>query len=97
MQPLRVTTLRAMRMIERWDTPHRVQFCVVHSCDFESSNDEGSLSEITATTEPTTTIVPTTTTSPPPLIVALTPAITPALEECLAHLKQGQFRIEGLL
>lgn len=49
MQSPRVTTFWAMRMIERRDTPHGMQFQVVHRFNFESSNDEESLPETTAT------------------------------------------------
>lgn len=52
MQPLRVTTLRVMRMIELQDTHHGVQYWVVQEFYFESLDDEKSLSETTTIAVP---------------------------------------------
>lgn len=99
MQPLGVTTLRAIWMIERRDTPHWVNYWVVHRSDFESSDNEEPLSETIATKVPPipaiTLVVAVAT--PSSLIAALTPSAPPALEERLASLKKGQVSIEGLL
>lgn len=57
MHPLEITTLQAMRMIERRDTPHGVQFQMVHGSDSKSSDDEGSLPETTTSADHLPTIV----------------------------------------
>lgn len=95
-QPLRVTMLRVMPMIECEDTLHGVQYWVVYMTDSESSNDEECLPETTITAIP---LIPApapitaATAAPPPSTVTLTSSIQPAIEECMTHLEKDQVRL----
>lgn len=80
-------------MIEWWDTPHGVQYQVVHGSDSESSDDEESLPKTTAAAfslipAPDLVIYPVA----PPLssIVTPTSSIPPPIEEGLTRLEEGQ-------
>lgn len=80
----------------------RVQYQVVHCTDSKSLDDEGSFFDTTAIIVPqiptlTPVVVVVVISPPPPTAAAPTLSTPPALEECLAHLEEGQVRIEGLL
>lgn len=73
-QPLGVTTHRAMCMIETRGTTYGVQYRMVHGSDLESLVDEEFLLETTTTTVPLLTIISVSiAASPPPPTVTATP------------------------
>lgn len=92
MQPLEVTTLWAMRMIERRDTSHKMQFWVVHGSDSKSLYDEGFLPKSTVAVDPSPTTIPVVAAaafSHSSTIAALPTSAPSALEVRLIHLEEG--------